>query len=67
MLHQTHPGVTRPTLLVVVTDDILIVGVWVHCQVPLDEVSSLFCSEPDVDRKQGRFDLEQELLPRPLC
>lgn len=31
MLHQPHPGITRPTLLIVVTHNVLIVGVRVLC------------------------------------
>ena len=46
MFHQPHPGVTRPALLVVVPDNILVVGVRVHRQVPLDEVPCLFRCEP---------------------
>lgn len=35
VLHQSHPGVTWPALLVVVADDVLVVGVRVFGQVPL--------------------------------
>lgn len=38
MLHETHARISWPALLVVVAHNILIVGVRVLCQVPLDEV-----------------------------
>lgn len=41
MLHQSHPGVSGPALLVVVAHNVLIVGVRVLRQVPLDQVPGL--------------------------
>lgn len=46
VLHQSHAGITRPALLVVVTHDVLIVGVWVLRQIPLNEIPSLVSREP---------------------
>ena len=47
MFHQPHPGITRPTLLVVVADDVLVVRVRVLGQVPLDEVPGLLGAESE--------------------
>lgn len=41
MLHQPHPGISRPALLVVVAHDVLVVGIWVLCQVSLNQVPSI--------------------------
>lgn len=49
MLHQTHAGISWPALLVVVAHNILIIGVRVLCQVPLDQVLGLLSSEPEHD------------------
>lgn len=43
VLHQSHTGVTWPTLLVIVADNVLVVGVRMFCEVALDEVPSLLC------------------------
>jgi len=45
MLHQSHASITRPTLLVVVADDVLVVWVWMLRQVTLDQVSRLLSCE----------------------
>ena len=39
MFHQSHASVTRPTFLVVVADDVLVVWVRMLSQVALDQVS----------------------------
>lgn len=51
VLDQTHPAVSRPTLLVVVTDQVLVVRIGVGREVSLDEIARLFGreSEHDVD------------------
>lgn len=41
VFHQTHSSITRPTLLIVVTDDILIVGIRMFGQVSLNQIFSL--------------------------
>ena len=46
MLHQSHAGITGPALLIVVTYDVLIVGVWVLCQIPLNQIPGLISREP---------------------
>ena len=51
MLHQSHAGVAGPALLVVVTHDVLVVGVGVLRQVPLDQISGLVSREPGGDKK----------------
>lgn len=45
MLHQPHPGITRPALLIVVTHNVLVVGVRVLCQIPLNQVPGLISRE----------------------
>ena len=51
VLHQPHPGVARPALLVVVADDVLVVRVRMFSQVTLDQIASLLGreSEENVD------------------
>jgi hypothetical protein len=46
VLHQSHSGVTRPALLVVVSDDVFVVGIGMFRQVSLDQVAGFFCCEP---------------------
>lgn len=46
MLHEAHAGVSGPALLVIVANDVFVVGVRVLCQVTLDQVPSLICCEP---------------------
>lgn len=47
MLHKTHASISRPTLLVVVPHNVLIVGVRVLCEVPLDDVLCFLCCETE--------------------
>lgn len=47
MLHQSHAGIAWPTLLVVVTNYVLVVGVWVLRQVPLNQIPGLVSREPN--------------------
>ena len=49
MLHKAHAGIPWPALLVVVAHNVLIVGIWVLCQVALDEVLGLLCCEAEHD------------------
>lgn len=46
MFHQPHAGVAWPALLVVVTHNVLIVGVRVLGEVPLNQISGLVSREP---------------------
>ena len=46
MLHQTHARVTWPTLLVIVADDILVVGIGMLRQVALNQVTCFLGAEP---------------------
>lgn len=46
MLHQSHACITGPALLVVITHNVLIIGVWVLRKVPLDQISGLVSREP---------------------
>ena len=46
VFHESHPRVTRPTLFVVITDDVLIVRVGMFRQVSLDQVSRFLGRKP---------------------
>ena len=46
MLHQPHASVAGPALLVVVAHDVLVVGVRMLRQVPLDQISGLVRCKP---------------------
>ncbi len=46
MLHQPHAGITGPALLVVITHYVLIVGVWVLRQIPLNQIPGFVSREP---------------------
>lgn len=46
MLHQSHAGITWPALLVIIAHDVLVVGVRVLRQVPLDQISGFVSREP---------------------
>ena len=50
MLHEAHAGVSGPALLIIVANDIFVIGVRVLCQVTLDQVPSLICCEPTQTR-----------------
>lgn len=52
MLHQSHACITGPALLVVITHNVLIVGVWVLSQVPLNQISGLISREPGREKKK---------------
>mmetsp|Transcript_79856 Transcript_79856/g.222353 ORF Transcript_79856/g.222353 Transcript_79856/m.222353 type:complete len:322 (+) Transcript_79856:3122-4087(+) len=47
VLHATHAAIARPTHLVVVAHNILVVRVGVLCEEPLDEVSGLLLGEAE--------------------
>ena len=49
MLDQSHPTVSRPALLVVVTDQVLVVRIWVRREVSLDEISRFVGGEAKHD------------------
>lgn len=55
MLHQSHAGITGPALLVVITHYVLIVGVWVLRQVPLNQIPGLVGREPGGPMKKPQF------------
>lgn len=46
MLHQSHASITGPALLVVVTHNVLIVRVWVLCEIPLYQVPGFISRKP---------------------
>jgi len=46
MLHQPHSCISWPTLLIVVTNNVFIVWVWMFCEVSLNQISCLFSSKP---------------------
>jgi hypothetical protein len=49
VLHQSHSAVLGPALSVVVAHDVLVVGVRVFCQEPLDQFSGLVVGELEED------------------
>ena len=49
MFHEPHASISRPTLLVIVADNVLVVWVWVLRQVSLDQVTSLLGCKPEED------------------
>jgi hypothetical protein len=49
VLDETHPAIPRPTLFVVVADEVLVVGVGVGRQVPLDEITRFLSGEAEHD------------------
>lgn len=51
MLDQSHSAISRPTLLVVVADQVLVVGIRVGREVTLNQITRFFCgkAEHDVD------------------
>ena len=55
VFHEPHAGISWPTLLVAIADNVLIVGVGVLCEVSLDEISSLLCSEPEGHNTNNTF------------
>ena len=52
MLHKTHACIPGPALLVVVSDDVLVVRIRMLRQVTLDQVTGLLCREPGGREKQ---------------
>lgn len=50
VLHEAHTCITRPAFLVVVANDVLIVGIWVLREIPLDQITSVLCREPDGEK-----------------
>ena len=51
MFHEPHPGISGPAFLVVVADNVLVVGVRMLGEVTLDQVTGLFSREPEQSRK----------------
>lgn len=50
MLHQPHPSISGPALLIVVAYDVLIVGIRVFSKVALDQIPGLICRKPEKTR-----------------
>ena len=48
VLHESHPGVSGPTLFVVVAHNVLVVGVGMLGQITLDQVTGFLGREPKV-------------------
>ena len=46
MLHEAHPGISGPAFLVIIANNVFIVGVWMFRQVTLDQIPSLIGCEP---------------------
>lgn len=49
MFHQSHARVARPALLVVVANNVLVVGIRVLSQIPLDQVACLLSGKPNIE------------------
>lgn len=47
MLHETHSAILWPAFLIVVSDDVFIVGIGVFCEISLDEFSALVFFEAE--------------------
>ena len=54
VFHESHPGITRPALLVVVAHDVFVVRIRMFRQVALDQVSCLFCTKPIIMKQKIR-------------
>ena len=70
VLHESHAGITRPALLVVVADDVLVVRVRMLGQVALDQVTCFFGRKPywtknntrsSRDKKQIQSDADEKV------
>ena len=67
MLHESHAAVTWPALLVVVADNVLVVGVRVLREVPLDQVPRFLLREAEHDVELVNVAaVETDRMPR-LC
>ena len=47
MFHEPHPSISRPALLIVISNHIFIVRIRMLRKIPLDKVSSLFVGEAE--------------------
>lgn len=45
MLHESHATVLWPAFLIVVADNVFVIGIWVLSQVPLDQLSGFLLRE----------------------
>ena len=54
MFHESHASISRPALLVVVANNILVVGVRMFGEVPLNELPSLLSCEPANRHRESR-------------
>lgn len=50
MLHQSHPSISGPALLIVVAHNVLIVGIRVFSKVALDQISGFISRKPEKTR-----------------
>lgn len=55
VLHQSHAGIAGPALLVVIAHYVLIVGIWVLRQVPLNQIPGLISREPGGSTEKPRL------------
>ena len=49
VLDQPHTTIPRPATLVIVPDDVVVCGIGIGTEVPLDEISRFFCGESEED------------------
>ena len=52
VFHEAHPSIPGPALFVVVAYNVLVVGIRMLCQVPLNQVSRLICCKPGDAQKR---------------
>lgn len=50
MLHQPHPSIPGPALLIVVAYDVLVVGIGVLRKIALDQIPGLISRKPEKTR-----------------
>ena len=60
MFHQAHSGISGPALLVAVTYNVLVAGVWMLSEVTLDQVTGLFGREPGQSRNKPMSSSDSE-------
>lgn len=62
MLHQSHPSISGPALLIVVAHYVLVVGIRMLSKVALDQISCLISGKPEKTRKSVQFHFKGHYL-----
>lgn len=66
MFHESHTSITRPALLVVVSNNVLIVRVRVFSEVTLDEITGFFSCKPIKQRLSLVKDIVESFITHNL-